>query len=121
MDRTAKSQEISDEALVLWGIGGKLKGYYMAVQEHELENIPQIVGTVVEEFEETEEDSEAELLTDASDMLKTCATLFEFIAEPDLCKNVTKRERTIIRKQLDRIYELTDALDKAVEELEELE
>jgi hypothetical protein len=58
-------------------------------------------------------------LNKASDLLKQCRTMLEFISDPDFCKSITKRERKAIAKLLEKIYTTTDEIDAAVADLED--
>ena len=74
------------------------------------------------ETQESEEDNiyfASVELEKASELLKKTAILLEFLGDADLCKSITRREREIIAKHVDRINELTDELDEAVEAFEE--
>jgi hypothetical protein len=58
-------------------------------------------------------------LNKASDLLKQCRTMLEFISDPDFCKSITKRERKAIATLLEKIYTTTDEIDAAVADLED--
>jgi hypothetical protein len=74
--------------------------------------------------EEDYDDSEGiplALAEKVSVFLKDTGVLLEFLSNPHFCKTITKRERDILDRQLERLYGLTDALDTAIAEAEEAE
>lgn len=90
----------------------------MSVSEEDLDT-HQLTSDDSDESEDDFDDEETIQLAKlqaASDMLKKSAVLFEYISDPDLCKNLSKRERTAIDKQLARIYALVEEVDVIIEE-----
>lgn len=63
----------------------------------------------------------ADQLEASNDLLKETVTLLEYISNPSFCKNITKRERDIIVKHVERLEDLIETNDQTIEEQEELE
>ncbi len=57
-------------------------------------------------------------LKDASTLLKNSSILFEFLATPELVKNLSNRERAIMLRQASKIDEMTDQLDELLEHMD---
>lgn len=70
-----------------------------------------------EDDDTIDEDALSERLQRASDVLKQSAILFEFLSDAELCTRITKRERDIIGRQIARIYDLTEVVDRELSEL----
>lgn len=70
----------------------------------------------VDEAEDT-----VSLMESASELLKNNAVLFEFLANPDYCKTLTKRDRELMLKQADKTYDMAEVLDNAAAALEDEE
>lgn len=77
-----------------------------------------------EEFEDAAEDESEEGLLEglrnASTLLKNSGVLFEFLSNPDFCKNISNRERAAISKILAKIDTFTDAADQLLAQYEEV-
>jgi hypothetical protein len=71
-----------------------------------------------EQYEDANEET-TDALERASDALKKNAILFEFFSNPDWCKSITKRDRELMSVQIEKIWDLTEELDKLVEELQD--
>lgn len=94
----------------------------MSLSEEELENHQAGIKNAEEEDDtETDDDTIDEnayaSLKEAAEVLKTNAVLFEFLSNPSLCRAISKRERTIIDKQVKRIDTLVDRLDAELDAL----
>lgn len=67
-----------------------------------------------DDFEETADDYD-DVVERASDLLKNTAILLQYLGDENFCKSITKRERNIIAKHVDRIYEFTDELQQLID------
>jgi hypothetical protein len=83
----------------------KLEKYFTAKQE-----------SSDEAYEDVDEEA-VEQLEDASEMLRDTAILLEFLGNPDFCKSITKRERAIIDRHVDKLWSFVEELNTTVSEL----
>jgi hypothetical protein len=87
-----------------------------------LVHVPTVVGVPVDsDYEPTENDVEsdaADYLRRAVEQLRTNAHFLAFIGDPLLTRTVTKRERTMIDKQLGAMLPLIDEIDELLDEVE---
>lgn len=85
-----------------------------SVSVEELDQLKQMPDVTEEEFESGE--SVEDKLEEAKNMLKRTAVLLMYLADPNWCRNLTKRERGIMDKHVDAIYALTDEIDETLED-----
>lgn len=97
----------------------ELEGFDPGLDELERQHAEKLTSIDEEPDYVVVSDVEVDVLEDASILLKDTGVLLEFLSNPDFCKNITKRERVIIAKHLEKIYAMTDKLDAAVNELQE--
>lgn len=80
----------------------------------ELDDIDaQLGGNAAEaedEYEETTDDYD-DCIERASQLFKKTAVLLQYLGDENFCKSITKRERTIIAKHVDSIYDFNDELE----------
>lgn len=87
----------------------------------ELEDL-EVKAKKVEEFEEAEDGFDIEvstyrdLLLEALSVLRDCGTAFDFMANRELVRNLSKRERDLMNRLSDRIQELAEVVTETVEE-----
>lgn len=69
------------------------------------------------EWEESEDDDQVLIdLNDARILLEKCKTLLCYVADPDLCKSVTQRERTSMERMKEKIGGFLTEMDKTYSE-----
>jgi hypothetical protein len=71
------------------------------------------------DFEDVEDSDTYSAISRARDRLRHNIQLFEFLANPELVKNLTKRERDIMIKQAEASDKLVDELDAALDDMME--
>lgn len=64
-----------------------------------------------DEYEETTDDYD-DCIERTTALLKETAVLLQYLGDENFCKSITKRERTIIAKHVDRIYDFNDELEQ---------
>lgn len=67
-------------------------------------------------FEESEEDQEIVDLHDAFFLLGKCRNLLNYVADPDLCKTFTKKEREAMERLSEKIKEYLDSVELSYED-----
>lgn len=81
----------------------------------ERQSIPEPVDAEV--VIEEEELTSAEQLEAIQDLIRNCAVLLEFIANPEYCKELIKRDRRLADMQAERLFLAADELNDIIEEL----
>lgn len=59
------------------------------------------------------------MLEKSAELHRNTAILLEYIGDDTFCKNITKRERDAIARQLDKIYAASDEIDEVVESIQD--
>lgn len=83
--------------------------------ERTLEQLEQEELKVVQgEFVDDEDDDDTMFndLDAANDLLKRAAILLDFMSDPVMCRNISKRERDIMARFSDEIHDFTKEVDE---------
>lgn len=86
-------------------------------KEEDLEQFAQVKETDEYDTESVDVEDLTDKLKAASILLKNNAVLFEFLSR-DFIKAISKREKLIMIRQIDKIYDFTEKTDSALEDLE---
>jgi hypothetical protein len=87
------------------------------IDTSELEEGVKEAEVVDEGFEGFDEERVLEDLNEGLSLVKRCKTLLDYIGDPELCKTISKRERTSMAKLATKLGAYVSSIDNAYGEV----